>query len=145
MLKPVFAAGETYAVDRLISADAARAMRRDAPAATFVAETDGQIIGTYFIKTNAMGGGAHVCNCGYVVSEAAQGQGVARGMCEHSQVMARDMGYKAMQFNMVVATNVGAVALWRKLGFETVGTLPRAFDHPSAGLTDGYVMFKALA
>lgn len=144
MLEPVFRAGETYAVSRTISADAAHAMWMDAPAATFVAEVEDQITGTFFIKTNAAGGGAHVCNCGYVVAEAAQGQGIARAMCEHSQSQARDLGYKAMQFNMVLATNKGAVALWSKLGFETVGTLPHAFDHPTAGLTDGYVMFKTL-
>jgi L-amino acid N-acyltransferase YncA len=145
ILKPVFAAGETYAVDRKISADKAHAMWMDAPKATFVSEADGQITGTYYIKTNAQGGGAHVCNCGYVVADHAQGQGIARAMCEHSQTQARDLDYTAMQFNMVLATNTGAVALWQKLGFETVGTLPGAFDHPTAGLTDGYVMFKKLA
>ena len=145
MLQPVFKGGETYAVARNISADAAHTMWMDAPKATFVCETDGQITGTYYIKTNAKGGGAHVCNCGYVVAKDAQGQGIARAMCEHSQIQARDLGYKAMQFNMVLATNAGAVALWHKLGFETVGTLPKAFDHPVAGLTDGFVMFKTLA
>lgn len=144
LLKPVFAAGETYAVDRTISADKAHAMWMDTPAATFVAITDGQITGTYYIKTNAQGGGAHVCNCGYVVAEDAQGQGIARAMCEHSQTQARDLGYTAMQFNMVLETNKGAVALWHKLGFDAVGTLPNAFDHPSQGLTDGHVMFKSL-
>ena len=145
ILQPVFRAGETYAVARSISADAAHAMWMDAPTATFVVEIDGAIAGTYYIKTNAAGGGAHVCNCGYVVAEDAQGQGLARAMCEHSQDAARDLDYTAMQFNMVLATNTGAVKLWHKLGFETVGTLPGAFDHPTAGLTDGYVMFKTLS
>ena len=144
ILEPVFRAGETYAVDRSISADAARKMWMEAPAATYLLEADGDILGTYYIKTNAAGGGAHVCNCGYVVAKTAQGRGVARAMCEHSQISATAMGYKAMQFNMVLATNTGAVALWHKLGFETVGTLPGAFDHPAHGLVDGFVMFKTL-
>jgi ribosomal protein S18 acetylase RimI-like enzyme len=144
LLQPVFRAGETYAVDRTISADAAHQMWMTAPHSTYVMETEGQITGTYYIKTNAAGGGAHVCNCGYVVAEAAQGQGIARAMCEHSLSAAKDAGYTAMQFNMVLATNKGAVALWHKLGFETVGTLPQAFDHPAAGLVDGFVMFRAL-
>ena len=85
-----------------------------------------------------------MCNCGYVTAEAAQGRGVARTMCEHSQIAARDLGYGAMQFNMVLASNVGAVRLWQKLGYDIVGTLPAAFDHPSLGMVDGQVMWKAL-
>lgn len=115
----------------------------DAPDATFVADDDG-ILGTYFIKTNHQGGARHVCNCGYVTADAAQGSGIARAMCDHSQTAARAMGYRAMQFNMVLASNVGAVALWQKLGFPIVGTLPDAFDHPRLGMVDGHVMWKPL-
>ncbi|HCP82047.1 MAG TPA: GNAT family N-acetyltransferase [Octadecabacter sp.] len=143
MLRPVFRAGETYAVARDIDEATARAMWMDAPAATFVAE-DAEILGTYYIKTNHQGGGAHVCNCGYVTSVAAQGRGIARAMCEHSQSEARDLGYRAMQFNMVLASNAGAVRLWQKLGYDIVGTLPLAFDHPAQGMVDGHVMWKAL-
>ncbi|AKS45645.1 Ribosomal protein S18 acetylase RimI [Octadecabacter temperatus] len=143
MLRPVFRAGETYAVSRDIDEAAARAMWMDAPAATFVAQ-DGEILGTYYIKTNHQGGGAHVCNCGYVTADAARGRGVAGMMCEHSQDAARDLGYGAMQFNMVLASNAGAVRLWQKLGFDIVGTLPSAFDHPTLGTVDGHVMWKAL-
>jgi len=143
MLRPVFRAGETYAVARDIDEATARAMWMDAPAATFVAE-DAEILGTYYIKTNHQGGGAHVCNCGYVTSVAAQGRGIARAMCEHSQSEARDLGYRAMQFNMVLASNAGAVRLWQKLGYDIVGTLPSAFDHPAQGMVDGHVMWKAL-
>lgn len=143
ILRPVFRAGETYAVDRDISQDAARALWIDQPAATFVVE-NGDILATYYIKTNHKGGAAHVCNCGYVTAEAAQGRGIARAMCEHSLTQARAMGYKAMQFNLVLASNVGAVALWRKLGFDVVGTLPSAFDHPTLGFVDAHVMWKSL-
>ena len=85
-----------------------------------------------------------MCNCGYVTAEAAQGRGVARAMCEHSQSKARALGYCAMQFNMVLASNAGAVCLWQKLGYDIVGILPAAFDHPSNGMVDGHVMWKAL-
>ena len=145
ILRPVFRAGETYAVDRDISESAARALWCDAPAATYVVAGAGAILGTYFIKTNHGGGASHVCNCGYVTAQDAQGRGIARAMCDHSQVAARAFGYRAMQFNMVLASNTGAVALWHKLGFDTVGTLPRAFDHPTLGPVDAYVMWKALS
>lgn len=143
MLRPVFRAGETYAVACDIDEAAAHAMWMDAPAATYVAE-DGEVFGTYYIKTNHQGGGAHVCNCGYVTADAARGRGVAGAMCEHSQSAARDLGYRAMQFNMVLASNAGAVRLWQKLGYDIVGTLPAAFNHPRLGMVDGHVMWKTL-
>jgi ribosomal protein S18 acetylase RimI-like enzyme len=69
---------------------------------------------------------------------------VASLMCEHSQKEARRLGFRAMQFNLVVATNDDAVHLWQKLGFDIVGTLPGAFNHSSLGYVDAYVMFKQL-
>lgn len=143
LLEPVFRAGETYAVDRDISQAAARSMWIDAPSATFVWD-EGEILGTYFIKRNHAGGGAHVCNCGYITGAAAMGRGIARAMCIQSQDAARALGFGAMQFNMVLASNVGALALWHKLDFATVGILPAAFAHPTLGMVDAHVMWKAL-
>ena len=145
MLAPVFRAGETYAVDQDICEDAARRLWLAAPRATYLAEDgDGTPLGTYYIKTNAAGGGAHVCNCGYVTAAAAAGQGVATALCRHSQDVARALGYRAMQFNLVVASNTRAVALWQREGFHIAGTLPGVFDHPRLGPVDAHVMFKAL-
>ena len=145
VLEPVFRAGETYAYPIDITKDQARAVWVDQPAATFVAEDAGLgIVGTYILKPNQPGRGAHVCNCGYVVSEAARGQGVASAMCDHSHEQARAMGFRAMQYNLVVATNEGAVRLWQSKGFDIVGTLPGAFDHPRLGFVDAHVMYKVL-
>ncbi len=144
LLGPVFRAGETYAVDPAISRLDALGYWNDLPRATYVAEVAGVLVGTYYIKTNQPGGGDHICNCGYIVDPAARGQGVAEAMCLHSQSEARDMGYQAMQFNFVLASNAGAVRLWQKLGFAVVGTIPRAFRHPTLGLVDAHVMHKAL-
>ena len=80
-----------------------------------------------------------MCNCGYVVAPVAQGQGVASLMCEHSQQQAVAMGFRAMQFNLVVASNVRAVRLWQHLGFAIVGTLPGAFRHHTLGYVDAHV------
>jgi ribosomal protein S18 acetylase RimI-like enzyme len=145
MLRATFAAGDTYAYDpQSTEADVRRAWI-DVPAATFVAcGPDGRIDGTYYIKPNQPGLGSHVCNCGYVVAADAQGRGIATAMCEHSQVEALSMGFRAMQFNLVVATNERAIRLWQRLGFSVVGTLPRAFRHRRLGFVDALVMFKAL-
>jgi ribosomal protein S18 acetylase RimI-like enzyme len=140
----IVAAGETYAYARDIGKDEAKRLWLDTPRKTYVAEEDGRILGTYYIKTNQAGAGDHVCNCGYMVSSTARGRGLATAMCEHSQEIARSLGYKAMQFNFVVASNEAAVRLWTKLGFATVGRIPAAFRHPSRGYVDALVMYKWL-
>ncbi|GGO80888.1 N-acetyltransferase [Marinobacterium nitratireducens] len=137
-------AGDTYAYPRDIGKEAARALWIESPRKTFVAEEGGQILGTYYIKTNQAGPGDHVCNCGYMVASSARGRGLASAMCEHSQQVARDLGYKAMQFNFVASSNEGAVRLWSRLGFATVGRLPKAFRHPARGYVDALVMYKWL-
>lgn len=143
LLRAVFRDGTTYAVDPQISEAAARNYWMGA-AATYVAEAHGAIIGTYYIKTNHAGGGVHICNCGYIVGEAARGQGLARQMCAHSQNAARDMGYTAMQFNFVLESNTYAVKLWHDMGFVTLGTIPHAFAHPHAGMVAAHIMYKSL-
>ena len=138
-------AGETYAYPKDISKSAARDLWMTYPRKTFVYEDQNGVVGTYYIKTNHSGPGQHVCNCGYMVSSKARGKGIATAMCEHSQRVALELGYKAMQFNLVASTNDRAVRLWAKLGFEIVGRLPKAFLHPSRGFVDAYVMYKWLS
>lgn len=144
MLKPVFAAGETYAVDRDLDDEGIRDFWMMPAHEVFVAEIGGSVLGTYYIMPNRYGGGAHVANCGYVTAEAARGKGIASAMCRHSLDRARARNFRAMQFNHVVSTNKDAVALWQKHGFKIVGTLPEAFNHPSHGYVDAYVMFQTL-
>ena len=145
VLQATFQAGDTYAFAPESSEAEIHKAWVELPAATFVAcGAEGQLLGTYFIKPNQTGLGAHVCNCGYVVAPAAQGQGVASLMCEHSQQQAVAMGFRAMQFNLVVASNVRAVRLWQHLGFAVAGTLPGAFRHRTLGYVDAHVMFKTL-
>ena len=110
----------------------------------FVAEEHGEIVGTYFLRANQQGGGAYVANCGYMTAPWASGRGVARAMCEHSLERARERGFRAMQFNFVVSSNVRAVRLWKSIGFEIVGQLPKAFAHPKLGLVDALVMYREL-
>ena len=109
-----------------------------------MAESGGEILGTYYLRANQPGGGAHVANCGFMTASAAAGRGVARAMCAHALAHARARGFRAMQFNFVVSTNERAVRLWRGLGFEIVGRLPGAFDHPVHGEVDALVMFQRL-
>jgi len=143
-LQAIAASGEVFAWPADVSFELARHLWMELPQISCVAERDGLILGSYYVKPNQMGGGDHVCNAGYAVAEAARGQGVAAALCEHSQQQARDLGFTAMQFNFVVSSNESAVHLWTRLGFETVGRLPQAFAHPRLGLVDALVMFKRL-
>lgn len=145
ILEPTIRAAETYSLDPSMTEAQARDYWLGRDRETFVAEIDGQILGTYYLRPNQAGGGAHVCNCGYMTSALATGRGIARRMCEHSLEYARSRGYRAMQFNFVVSTNERAVRLWQSLGFETVGRLPAAFRHPTHGYVDALVMFQSLA
>ena len=144
IIGPTIRAGETYALDRDLSQRAALDYWLGDDRETFVAEDDGVVLGTFYLRANQSGGGAHVCNCGYMTSATSAGRGVARQMYEHSADLARAKGYRAMQFNFVVSVNERAVRLWQSLGFEIVGRIPEGFRHPTAGFVDALVMFRRL-
>lgn len=144
VLEPTIRAGETFSLPRDMSRADALAYWRTPGNQVFVAEQDGQIVGTYYIRANRMGGGAHVANCGYMTAPWHSGKGVARAMCGHSLDYARAHGFRAMQFNFVVSTNERAVRLWTSLGFSIAGRLPEAFDHPRLGPVEAFVMYRKL-
>lgn len=145
IIEPVFREGASYAVPRDISEDDAHRMWVELPSAVQVAVSeDGQPIGSYFLKPNQPGPGDHVANCGYLVAETARGLGVAGRLCEHSLQLARNSGFTAMQYNLVVSTNHTAIRLWQRHGFAIAGELPGAFRHPTAGLVDAFVMYRQL-
>jgi ribosomal protein S18 acetylase RimI-like enzyme len=144
ILEPVLRAGETYALPRHWTRAEALAYWHGADHTVFVAEDAGEVLGTYYLHPNQLGGGAHVANCGYITHGRAAGRGVARAMCVHSLEYAAGQGFKAMQFNFVVSTNERAVALWKRLGFEVVGCLPGAYEHPTLGFVDALVMYRVL-
>lgn len=137
-------AGETYSLPRDMTRTVALAYWSAPGHTVFVAEEDGAVLGTYFLKPNQQGGGAHVANCGYVTALEAVGRGIARAMCTHSLDLAHARGFRAMQFNFVVSSNERAIATWQRFGFEIVGRLPEAFDHPRLGLVDALVMHRML-
>jgi ribosomal protein S18 acetylase RimI-like enzyme len=144
IIGPTIRAGETYALPRNMSRAEALSYWKSPAHAVFVAEADGQVVGTYYMRPNQQGGGSHVANCGYMTAAPASGRGVARAMCVHSLDQARSRGFRAMQFNFVVSTNTRAVALWQSLGFAIVGRLVEAFEHPRLGRVDAVVMYRLL-
>ena len=144
IFRAIVATGDTYGFAPGTNKEEARRFWIELPRKTFVAERDEKVLGTYYLKSNFDGPGAHVCNCGYMVDPAARGQGLATAMCRHSEQAALALGYKAMQFNFVASSNEAAVRLWESLGFEKAGRLPKAFQHPTRGYVDAFVMYKWL-
>ena len=139
----VVATGDTYVFEPSTSREEALAYWFREDTRTYVAEQDG-IVGSYVLRPNRPGLGAHVSNASFIVAKNARGLGVGRAMGEHCLSEARRLGYRAMQFNFVVSTNESAIHLWKDLGFEIVGTLPGAFRHSEKGYIDVYVMFRSL-
>jgi ribosomal protein S18 acetylase RimI-like enzyme len=144
IIEPVIRAGETYTLPKDLTREAALKYWMGDDRQTFVAVSEGQVLGTYYLRPNQQGGGSHVANCGYITAAGATGRGVARQMCQHSLAQARQSGFRAMQFNFVVSTNERAVRLWESLGFEILARLPLAFEHPILGFVDALVMFKRI-
>src|SRR6188768_900046 len=143
-LEPAIRAGESLTLDQDLTRASALDYWFSARHEVFVAEQEGTAVGTYVLRTNEAGGGAHVANAVYVVSPSATGRGIAQAMCEHSLDHARQRGFSAIQFNFVLSSEERRLKLWQRAGFKVVGTLPKAFQHPSLGLIDAYVMSRQL-
>lgn len=144
ILEPVIREGASYPVDPEADREAGFAYWFAPDKQVFVAERGGELLGTYYLKPNSTGPGAHVVNAGYMVRPDARGQGVGTAMARDSFVRAKRAGYHAMQYNLVVATNEAALRLYRTLGMGEVGRLPQAFRHKQLGLVDAVVMYRLL-
>jgi ribosomal protein S18 acetylase RimI-like enzyme len=151
IIEPTLRAGETYPLAPDWARSEALAYWFSPGHTVFVAEAaapeadeQAEAVGTYYLRANGRGGGAHVANCGFMTAPHAAGRGVGRAMCTHALEFARAAGYLAMQFNFVVATNERAVALWQTCGFTIVGRPPGAFLHPRLGRVDAFVMYREL-
>jgi ribosomal protein S18 acetylase RimI-like enzyme len=142
--KTILTAQETYAFDPGMAKEEAYALWCGSTLSSYAAVKQGEVLGTYYIKPNASGPGSHICNCGYMVSPQARGNGIGRRLCLHSQEIGKKLGFAGMQFNSVVSTNTSAIELWKKLGYRILGTVPGAYRHGKLGFVDTYIMFKEL-
>jgi L-amino acid N-acyltransferase YncA len=145
LLEPVFRAGETFPHDPAISEAEAQVTWVEQSQAVMVAvDASGALVGTYYLRPNSLALGAHVANAGYVVAEQARRQGIGSRLCQHSLQAAQRLGFRAMQFNLVVSTNNAGIRCWQRNGFRVIGRLPGAFRHRQLGYVDALVMFQGL-
>ena len=144
IIQAVIALGDTYVFAPDSPQDEMLAYWFSPEKHVYVAEDDGEILGTYWIKANQPGLGSHVGNGAYMVSPDAKGKGIGRMMAEHSIEEARRIGFSSIQFNFVVKSNEVAVRLWKSVGFEVIGEIPDAFNHTENGMTNAYIMYRKL-
>ncbi|MCS5693407.1 GNAT family N-acetyltransferase [Cyanobium sp. FGCU-6] len=145
LLEPVFRAGATFPHDPAITeAEAQRAWVEQSQAVMVAVDATGALVGTYYLRPNSLALGAHVANAGYVVAEHCRRQGIGSRLCQHSLQAARRLGFRGMQFNLVVSTNTAGIRCWQRNGFQVVGTLPGAFRHRQLGYVDALVMVQGL-
>ncbi len=145
LLEPVFRAGETFPHDPAITeAEALVAWVEQSQAVMVALDAAGALVGTYYLRPNSLALGAHVANAGYVVADHCRRQGIGSRLCQHSLQAARRLGFRLMQFNLVVSTNTAGIRCWQRNGFQVVGTLPGAFRHKRLGYVDALVMVQAM-
>ena len=145
LLEPVFRAGETFPHDPAITeAEAQLAWVEQSQAVMVAVDAAEALVGTYYLRPNSLALGAHVANAGYVVAEHCRRQGVGSRLCQHSLQAARGLGFRLMQFNLVVSTNTAGIHCWQRNGFQIIGTLPGAFLHKQLGYVDALVMVQSL-
>lgn len=144
LFSTVVSTGDTYTVPPETTEAEGRAYWMGRAIAVYVAEENGQLVGTYCLRVNLPGLSSHVANAGYMVAPSSAGRGIGSRMCEHSLDEARSKGFEAMQFNAVVSTNHRAVALWKRHGFAIIATVPKAYKHRTLGPVDLYIMHRFL-
>lgn len=142
--RDVIAGGDTYVFDPQTPESEMRPFWFAPDRRAYVAESEGRIVAAFWLKANQPALGSHVCNAAYMVAPKAHGRGVGRRIGEWSLDEARRLGFTAMQFNFVVASNIAAVHLWQSIGMEIIGTIPDGFNHGANGPTDAYIMFRKL-
>jgi GNAT superfamily N-acetyltransferase len=145
ILEPMVRRGGTYVFSLDKSKESLMGYWMGADKFTFVVERDGELLGTFYLKSNQEGLGDHICNAGFVVAPAAEGQGIGRWMGELAQAEAKSRGFLAMQFNFVIKSNQRAVQLWKSLGFAVIGEIPEAYRHPELGLVPAFIFHKKLS
>ncbi|TAF77116.1 MAG: GNAT family N-acetyltransferase [Alphaproteobacteria bacterium] len=144
LVRATIATGTTYPYNPNMSDVEAWELWTNPNNRVYVGCIGNKIVGTFYIRPNQPHLGAHICNAGFMVSSEVAGQGIGTQLGTYALQEAKALGYHAMQFNLVVATNHASIRIWEKLGFSTIGIVPEAFHHPEHGLTDALIMYKKL-
>ena len=94
---------------------------------TAVAEEDGKVYGLYILHPNNVGRCGHICNASYAVSSESRGKHIGEKLVLDCMEQAKNIGFKILQFNAVVESNIHARHLYERIGFRQLGTIPNGF------------------
>jgi GNAT superfamily N-acetyltransferase len=145
IVRDIVRAADTYVYDPAMTEAEARAIWIEKPPGlTVVAREDERILGSAKMGPNRPGPGSHIATASFMVAAEARGRGVGTALCRYALDWARGRGFAGMQFNAVADSNRGAIEIYRRLGFDVVGTVPGAFAHPTLGRVGLHVMYRAL-
>ncbi len=144
IVEPIVRSAESYAIEPDLSREQIQEWWFSSEHEIRVAVHRDRVIGSYYLRANQRGPGAHIANCGYVTFSDFTRRGVGRAMCLDSMAVARSRGFLAMQFNLVLRSNEPALRLWLDMGFREIGEVPRAYRLPSGDFVDGVIFFRSL-
>ena len=145
IFKQIVAKGDTYVYDPQISEENAKIVWFDPKFRTFIAKEDGVPVGACVIRPNHRDLGGHIANAAFIIDDKYRRKGYGKTLGQHAIDVAKEMGYKAMQFNYVISTNLGAISLWQILGFRIIGTVPDGHYHPQLKrYVDIHIMYRKL-
>ena len=143
--RDILAEGKTYAYPPDVTFEQGRDLWFEKGRIVYVAEEgEGRMLGTCYLRANREGPASHVANAGFMVAPEGRGQGLAKRMGEFIIEQARAQGYKALQFNFVVASNTHAVKAWQSIGMDIIGTVPEGYQLPDGSYVDAYIMYRKL-
>ncbi|MEB3266999.1 MAG: GNAT family N-acetyltransferase [Leptolyngbya sp.] len=136
--------GKAYVVRSWGATKALAADNGGPTAATITTEDSASVLGAFYIKPNFPGRCGHICNAGFIVAPAARGKGLGRLMGEAMVSLARDLGYRAVMYNLVFATNIPSLKIWQALDFQEIGRIPQAAHLPDGTYVDAIMLYKSL-
>jgi ribosomal protein S18 acetylase RimI-like enzyme len=140
----VVAEGTSFPGDEILSDEQAWEMFQ-AQTASVCAMDNGEVVGVYILHPNNFGRCGHIANASYAVKAGLRGRGIGRALVLDCIEKAKTHGFKALQFNAVVTTNTAAIALYIKLGFRVIGTVPGGYRYNDGGYRDTLIMIKTWA
>lgn len=86
-----------------------------------------EVVGLYILHPNNVGRCGHISNASYAVKRSKRGMHIGEFLVKDCLAKAKEIGFKILQFNAVVATNTSALKLYAKLGFTQLGIIPNGF------------------
>lgn len=150
LLNAVILEGKTYPQEQPLSESefAAYWLSSDAFVVRAVGDdktsAPGEVLGAFYLKPNFPGRCSHICNAGFIVQPRWRGEGIGRLMGEAMLDIATSLGYEAVMFNLVFASNIPSINLWQSLGFQTIGRIPNAARLADGQMVDALMLYRPL-